>query len=344
VASSRWSDDVTDRPAFSCALAPSADVVAHARLAEQLGYRRVWLVDAPALYGDLWVAMGRIATGTEHIGIGAGVTVPGLRHPMVTASAIASVDELAPGRLTVGIGTGYSALNTLGRKAATWAQTAAYYRQVRALLDGQTVDIDGRACRMMQLPDHGAQRPTEVPLWLAISGPKGIATAKELAVPGVIWTSTPTGQGGWSDSAMLRFGTVLDPGEDHTHPRVLEAAGPGYTAMAVHGTWQRSPTAVDRLPGGAAWREQVEREQPPERRHTIVHEGHIVRLVDRDRNVATAAGPALLDIGWTGDAASMLSRFTQAADSGVTEVVYLPAGPDIARELTAFASAAGSSA
>ncbi|WP_194890999.1 LLM class flavin-dependent oxidoreductase [Catenulispora pinisilvae] len=336
---------MTDRPALSCTLVPTADVVAQARLAEQLGYRRVWLADAPALYGDLWVAMARIATGTEHIGIGAGVTVPGLRHPMVTASAIASVDELAPGRLIVGLGTGYSALNTLGRKPATWAQTAAYYRQVHALLDGQTIDIDGRACRMMQLPDLqlpglGARRPIKVPLWLAVSGPKGIATARELAVPGVIWTSTPTEHGDWADSALLRFGTVLDPGEDHTHPRVLKAAGPGYTAMVVHAAWQHSPTAVDHLPGGTKWRERVEQEQPPERRHTIVHEGHIVRLVDRDRDVATAAGPTLLDIGWSGDAASIRDRFTQAADSGVTEVIYIPAGPDIARELTAFASAA----
>ena len=335
---------MTDRPAFSCALAPSADVVAHAQLAEQLGYRRVWLVDAPALYGDLWVAMSRVATHTEHIGIGAGVTVPGLRHPMVTASAIASVDELAPRRLTVGLGTGYSALSTLGRKATTWAQTAAYYRQVRALLEGQTIDIDGRACRMMQLPAFGAERPIRVPLWLAVSGPKGIATARELGVPGVIWTNTPTEHGDWTDSALLRFGTVLEPGEDHTHSRVLEAAGPGYTAMVVHATWHRSPTAVDGLPGGVDWREQVEREQPPERRHTIVHEGHIVRLVDRDRNVAAAAGPTLLDVGWTGDASSMRARFTQAAISGVTEVVYIPAGPDIARELTAFASAVSSSA
>lgn len=132
----------------------------------------------------------------------------------------------------------------------------------------------------------------------------------------------------------------IGAGEDHTHARVIEAAGPGYTAMVVHATWQRSPTAVDRLPGGAKRREQVEREQPPELGHTIVHEGHIIRLLERDRSIAAAAGPALLDIGWSGDAASIRTRFTQAADSGVTEVVYIPAGPDIARELTAFAAAA----
>jgi 5,10-methylenetetrahydromethanopterin reductase len=330
---------MTGRPAYSCALPPTTDVVAQAELAERLGYRRVWLFDSPALYGDVWVALGRIADHTARIGIGAGVTVPGLRHPMVTASAISSIEDLAPGRLTVGIGTGYTARNTLGRKAATWAETAEYYRLVRALLDGGTVRIDGRPCRMAQLPGLGAPRPVEVPLWLAVSGPKGVTAAKELAVPGVIWIGTPTERGNWSETAQLRFGTVLEPGEDHTDPRVIEAAGPGYTAMAVHAVWQRSPLAVDEVPGGKEWRERLEREQPADHAHTLVHEGHLVRLVERDRQIVTAAGPALADFGWTGSADAVRARFGEAADSGVTEVVYVPAGPDIPRELTAFASA-----
>jgi 5,10-methylenetetrahydromethanopterin reductase len=326
-------------PRLSCALPPGADIVDQALLAEELGYHRVWLFDSPALFGDIWVALGRVAAGTRTIGVGASVLVPGLRHPVATASAIASVAELAPGRLTVGIGTGSTARFTLGRNPARWSETAEYYRQVRMLLDGRTVDVDGRPCRMMHLPGMGPERPIDVPLWLAISGPKGIATAAELKPPGVIWTVAPTADGPWADTALLRFGTVLDPGEDHTDPRVVEAAGPGYAAMAVHAAWQRDPAAVDRIPGGAQWRAEVEAEQPREHGHLVAHEGHLVRLTDRDRPAVTAAGAGITAMGWTGDAAGLQERLAGSAAAGVTEVVYIPAGPDPVRELTSFAAA-----
>jgi 5,10-methylenetetrahydromethanopterin reductase len=69
--------------------------------------------DSPALHGDLWIALARIAAATERIGSGSGVAVAGLRHPMVTAAA--SVAEIAPGRLTLAFGTGHTARRTLGR-------------------------------------------------------------------------------------------------------------------------------------------------------------------------------------------------------------------------------------
>lgn len=326
-------------PRLSCALPPTADVAAHAELAERLGYHRVWLFDSPALFGDIWVALSRVAAATRAIGLGVGVLVPGLRHPVVTASAVATLAEQAPGRLVVGIGTGSTARFTLGRAPARWSATAEYYRQVRALLDGQIVDVDGSPCRMMHLPGMAPARPIDVPLWLAVSGPKGVATAAELKAPGVIWTVAPTADGPWADTALLRFGTVLDVGEDPTSRRVVEAAGPGYAAMVLHAAWQHDPTSVDQLPGGAQWRARVEDEQPQGHGHLVVHEGHLVRLTDRDRPAVAAAGAGIAALGWTGDAERLRERFAQAAAAGVTEVLYIPAGPDPGRELTAFAAA-----
>jgi 5,10-methylenetetrahydromethanopterin reductase len=56
--------------------------------------------------------------------------------------------------------------------------------------------------------------------------------------------------------------------------------------------------------------------------------------------VLDAAGPALLGTGWTGDRATVRSRLEHAEARGITEVIYTPAGPDVPRELAAFASAA----
>jgi alkanesulfonate monooxygenase SsuD/methylene tetrahydromethanopterin reductase-like flavin-dependent oxidoreductase (luciferase family) len=95
---------VVPRPQLSFACPPGGRSVEHSRIAESLGYERVWLFDSPSMYTDIWVSLARIADATERIGLGTGVAVPSTRHPMVTASAIAAVEELAPGRLVVAFG------------------------------------------------------------------------------------------------------------------------------------------------------------------------------------------------------------------------------------------------
>ncbi|MEV1167673.1 LLM class flavin-dependent oxidoreductase [Nonomuraea sp. NPDC049784] len=330
-------------PRYSCALPPGADVVEKARLAERLGYHRVWVFESPAVYGDTWIALARVAEATERIGLATGVAIPGLRHPMVTASAVASVEELAPGRLVVAFGTGYTGRSTLGQKPVTWAELAVYVRQVRALLRGEVVEIDGRPCQMMHLPGFAPDRPIGVPVWVAASGPRGFGVAQELGVPGVVVTAVPEdGNQGWAEFALLRFGTVLEPGEDHTSPRVAEAAGPGY-ASTVHAVWEHGKEAVDSLPGGARWRAALEADRQEGLRHLVAHRGHLSSLTDRDRGLVAAAGPAFLRVGWSGDAASIGERIGESAATGVTEIVYVPAGPDVERELHAFAAAAARS-
>lgn len=91
--------------------------------AEALGYDRVWLYDSAAIYEDLWAHMALIADATDRIGLGTAVLVPNLRHVMTTASAIATIDRLAPGRLVCAVGTGYTARNILGKGPLTWRFT-----------------------------------------------------------------------------------------------------------------------------------------------------------------------------------------------------------------------------
>lgn len=323
------------RPRYSCALPPGLDVVERAQLAERLGYHRVWVFESPAVYGDTWIALARIAQATGRIGLATGVAIPGLRHPMVTASAIASVAELAPGRLAVAWGTGYTGRSTLGRKPVRWAELTSYVRRVRGLLDGEIVEIDGRECQMMHLPGFAPERPLDVPFWIAASGPAGAAAAKDLGAAGLVVTSTAGAPAGWDEVALLRFGTVLDPGEDHRSPRVVEAAGPGY-ASTVHALWEYAGESVDTVPGGARWRAALVAERPEGQRHLVAHQGHLSSLTERDRDLVIAGGTAVLEPGWTGDAASLKKRFDEA---DVTEVIYTPAGPDVQRELTAFAAA-----
>ena len=140
------------RPKISFACPPGLQSIERSQIAEKLGYERAWLFDSPSLYTDIWISLARIADATERIGLGTGVAVPSMRHPMATASAIAAIEALAPGRLVVAFGTGFTARVTMGQKPMTWKALTEYTRQVRQLLDGDVVEIDGGAVSELTAP------------------------------------------------------------------------------------------------------------------------------------------------------------------------------------------------
>jgi len=321
---------------ISCFLAPTKDAPAYARIAEQLGYDGVFIYDSPALFGDVWMSLGRIAEATSRISIGTGVAVPSLRHPMVTAAAIASIEELAPGRLVCGFGVGWSARFAMGQKAMRWEDMRRFLTQLRGLLEGRTVEIDGKPCQMIHGPGFAPPRPIKVPFIAAASGPKGFEVARAVADGVFCDREVPKG---FDRCLKFAVGTVLDPGEDHTSSRVRAAIGPVYVTN-FHGMYEMAPDMVDKMPGGAAWRARVEGERPAKERHLALHEGHLAMVTERDRQLIDAAGPGLLT-GWTGPAETIRGHLDDAVREGVTEVVMGMAGPDIPRELEAFAGAAG---
>lgn len=330
----------SNRPALSCALPWSRELTSYARMAEELEFERVWIYDSPALYGDVWMALARVAESTKRIGLGTGVAVPSLRHVMVTASCIATIEDLAPGRLVAAFGTGFTARRAMGKLPMRWTDLAQYVRDLQNLLLGNVVEVDGAPCQMIQSPGFGPARPINVPLLVAPIGPKGFAVAREIA-DGVVLAQLPTValEPRWKRRALLVQGTVLDPGDDHDTPRVRATLGPAF-ATGYHAVWQWSPAAVDGMPGGAEWRARIEAERPEDERHLVVHEGHLVTVTGRDRPNLDNAGPALLETGWTGAAADFRDRLDAAGALGITEAVLTVAGPDIGRELERFATAA----
>jgi luciferase-type oxidoreductase len=92
-----------------------ADQVDLARRAEALGFAALWFRDVPLrdpTFGDVgqvfdpWVYLGFIAAHTERIALATGSVVLPLRHPLHTAKAAASVDQLSGGRLMLGVASG----------------------------------------------------------------------------------------------------------------------------------------------------------------------------------------------------------------------------------------------
>ena len=319
---------------ISCAFPPSPGVVEHIRYAESLGYERAWLYDSPTLYNDVWMVLALAAAQTERIGLGPAVLVPNLRHPLTQASAIATLEQLAPGRAAVAIGTGFTGRMAMGKKALGWTGVREYIAQVRALLRGEPVEVDGAMVQMLHAAAFAPARPIATPIVVAANGPKGLAVARELG-DGVMTIGGGNPDFEWC--SVLAFGTVLDDGEDPGSARPLAAAGPGLTVV-FHGMYEGNPEAVDGLPGGAAWRARVEA-VPEELRHLAVHEDHLVAVTERDRPLLD--GELLRAFTWTGTRAEMRARLDALEAAGGTEILYAPMGPDIARELDAFAEVGG---
>ena len=129
---------------FGIQLATSAHSWKVAKRAEELGFTHAWFYDTQLLNAELFVAMGAAAMQTSRIRLGTGVLIPSNRIAPVTASALASLNALAPGRIDFAVGTGFTGRRTMGLRAITLKRLESYIRVVQGLLAGETVDW---ACR-----------------------------------------------------------------------------------------------------------------------------------------------------------------------------------------------------
>ena len=113
------------------------------RQAEAAGFDYGWLFDSHVLWRDPYPLLTLMAGATERLRLGTCVTNPGTREPSVTASALATLDEISEGRMDLGIGRGDSARRVLGKPPITLAHTEEAIRVIRALVAGGTIDYEG---------------------------------------------------------------------------------------------------------------------------------------------------------------------------------------------------------
>src|SRR5436305_14498760 len=123
-------------------------MVRRAILAEELGFDAFWVADTHLIWREAWVLLGAIARETSRIEIGPGVTHPIVRHPSLIAAAIATLAELAPGRVNLGIGIGDSGPANMGLPRATLKQLESAILDVKALLRGEPMVGSDAAIRL----------------------------------------------------------------------------------------------------------------------------------------------------------------------------------------------------
>jgi probable F420-dependent oxidoreductase len=127
------------------------------------------------LWRDPYPLLTLMAGATEGMRLGTCVTNPGTREPTVTASALATLDEISGGRMDLGIGRGDSARRVLGKPPITLAHTEEAIRVIRALVAGETIEYEGTA---LVFP---WTRGWTLPVWVAGYGPMAIAMTGRVA-------------------------------------------------------------------------------------------------------------------------------------------------------------------
>src|SRR5256714_15289840 len=139
-----------------------------ARKAEECGYARAWLVDGQLLWRNVFVYMTHGLAATERIAFGTAVTNPYTRHYTVLANAHATLAELYPGRVVLGIGRGDNSVRTIGQKQVKTDRMRVILPMLRDLMAGKAVDVDGHEARILWASE------SDVPILMGAGGPRNL--------------------------------------------------------------------------------------------------------------------------------------------------------------------------
>ncbi len=154
---------------------PLQKMIHLAKVSEESGYSHIWVGDSHLIWREAYVNMAAMMLNTTKVKFGTGVTNPLTRHPSVLASAYATLEEYAPGRMIVGIGLGDSSVETMGLKPSTLANFEKSLEQMRELFAGKEAQLPSGKIHLLH-PCKG-----KVPIYIAASGPKMLELSGRIA-------------------------------------------------------------------------------------------------------------------------------------------------------------------
>jgi 5,10-methylenetetrahydromethanopterin reductase len=201
-----------------------AEIIDSAKLAEQLRFSTLWVLDSHLLFHEVYTLLGALAVSTRKIRLGTAVTNPLTRHPTVTASAFLTLTELSGGRTTLGMSIGDSALKTMGLAPATMAGLAHTVALCRQLLGGQTVSFSEESGARL----HAAA--PMVPIYIAATGRKMLELAGQIA-DGVILMNGVAPELIQAAVRIVREGERAAPRREAVRIAVWAACHPSYEAV-----------------------------------------------------------------------------------------------------------------
>ena len=164
---------------------PLKELVRLVKIAEDVGFEYAWITDH---YNNknVYETLALIASETETIKMGPGVTNPYVRSPAISASAIATIDEISEGRATFGIGPGDKAtFDALGSVRTRPESTIkAEIADINTLVAGEKTEAGAALGGVKKVQDA-------IPIYMGAQGPKMLETAGEIADGVLINASYP---------------------------------------------------------------------------------------------------------------------------------------------------------
>ena len=329
---------------FGIQLATSSHSWKVVKRAEELGFTHAWFYDTQLLNADMFVAMAAAAMQTSRIQLGTGVLIPSNRIAPVAASALASLNALAPGRIHFGVGTGFTARRTMGLRAITLARLDEYVRVVQGLLKGETVDwsAEGRPHKIRFLNPElkliNLHDP--IPVHISAFGPRGRKLTAQL---GAHWLTAARGaqpanaaladmQKAWQEAGRdpkalyataFGGGCVLAEGEPADSPRAKAQAGPA-AAIVFHNNAEEQelgsigfPTPPQFKAKFDAYREIYRKYEPPEARYLSNHRGHLMFLRPEEQDIIS--GDVIRAFTFTGTRAELIDGLRAMKAAGYSQ-------------------------
>ena len=315
---------------------------------ESLGYDTAWVADSQMLFSDCYAVLALAAQQTTKLRLGPGTAICGTRIPPVHAAAMMTLNRLAPGRVFLGIGTGNTAMRSMGQRPMRIAAFDTYLHVLAGLLRGETVEfvLDGgmtRPIRMLLEGNGGGSLKPKIPLYVSGFGPRAMGLAG-LHGDGLVFAIPPRGvpvaqalaharQGATRANRELdaaRFHTcaltnveLLQPGEAVDSDRVKAAIGPNVMASVYYFYDEVQERGIDpppflaRIwPGYCALVEQT----PPPLRHLRTHEFHYTKLHPGEAALIDAR--LIRDTCLVGTADELIERIRVLANDGLDELIF----------------------
>jgi 5,10-methylenetetrahydromethanopterin reductase len=169
---------------FGIVAPPTPDLMTECETAEALGFEAAWLFDSHLVYSDVYVIMALCAQRTRRMSFGTGIAVASSRIAPVTAHTIATLNQLYPGRVVLGLGTGNTGRRTMGFAPMKARAFRDYVRTLKGLLRGETVAYrEGDVMRPIRFlhPDQGiVNLDGPIPIYISAFGPQTLRMAGEL--------------------------------------------------------------------------------------------------------------------------------------------------------------------
>jgi alkanesulfonate monooxygenase SsuD/methylene tetrahydromethanopterin reductase-like flavin-dependent oxidoreductase (luciferase family) len=330
-------------------------------IAEDHGFTTAWFYDSQMIYSDVYVCMALAAEHTKRIKLATGVAIPSNRIEPVTAHSIATINQLAPGRAVLGIGTGFTGRNTMGLPPVPLERVRSYITMVRSLLRGEEVIYrEGKRERAIRFlhPKHGfidLEHP--IPIHFAADGPKALALAGEIADGWMTVLSDPerfkqkhalVKQGAQRAGrkiddmpiAVLTSGCVLRDGETAGSPRVVERMGP-FAIVFLHALWEASAVAAGlQGPLLGLWEHYrdeyvAKMKTPAAKRYLEMHEGHLIYMRPGEEKYADET--LIRTMTLTGHGDEIIARIKALEAAGVKQVamqVVYPHGREMIEDFS----------